>query len=112
LRIRGAVVDIQRGAKAAFQHVTWNVKSRRDGTSSHVNSIDTAFVEMPRLHGIAGAIVWILTDPAWAEDATIAYLQKTAFEMIRHDLPPGFAFGSWDENKPHRPKLGRISAAL
>jgi hypothetical protein len=37
--------------------------------------------------GIARPVVRILTDPARAEDATIAHLQQTTFEMIGHGFP-------------------------
>src|SRR5262249_50811383 len=70
LRVRSTVVDIDCSAKVALQHVSRDGKCRRYGTPSHVDAVDAALVEMPRLHRVTGAVIGILANPAGAQDAT------------------------------------------
>src|SRR5262249_3368824 len=61
LLVGSAVIDINCGAKPTLQHIARNVKSRCNGAAAHIYSIDGPLVEMPSLHGFAGAIVWFFS---------------------------------------------------
>jgi hypothetical protein len=88
LLIGGTVIDVKGCAEVPFQNIARDMKSGSHSAPRHINSIDMTSVEVPSLHGLAGAVIGVFTDPTWAENAAVAYLQKTAFEMIRHCYSP------------------------
>ena len=52
--------------------------------AADVDAVDRALVDAPRDDRVAGAVVGILADPARAQDAAVADLEKTTFQVIAH----------------------------
>src|SRR5581483_7135001 len=84
LRVGGPLVEIQRDAEIAVEHVAGNVRDNRDGAAADIETVDRALVEAVGEHRIAGAVIRILADPARAQHAAIAYFEQPAFQMVRH----------------------------
>src|SRR5439155_8494009 len=93
LGVRGPLVEIECDAEIPVQNVAGDVRDHRDGSTGYIDPVDRAGIEAIGQHRIAGAVVGILADPARTEDATIADLEQTPFEMIRHGSPPFVGYG-------------------
>ena len=112
LRLRGFVVDEDRGAPVALEDVAGDMRGSGDRHAGHVDSIDRAFVHAPRHDGVAGAVVGVLADPAGTQDVAIADFQQTTFEVIAHltlrqnNSPIHAASAAW-RNRCYAPSLQR-----
>jgi hypothetical protein len=71
-----------------LEDVAGNVRDQRNGSARDVDTVDLAFVEMPRDDRVTCAEIRILSDPAWAKYTAVAHFQQASFEVIGHDVLP------------------------
>ena len=66
LCVRRLVIEIDGNAEIAREDVARNVRDQSDRPSRHIDAVDAAGVETICEDAIAGAIVGVLPNPAWA----------------------------------------------
>jgi hypothetical protein len=60
------------------------MNSKSQGSSRDVYAVYVAGANVVAHDGVAGAVIWIFTNPARAEDVTVADFEQITFQFVRH----------------------------
>src|SRR5271165_1728190 len=88
LYVRGALVEVEGDPEIAAENISGNVGHHGNRSPGDINSVDRSRIEMISENRVAGAVVGILPNPAWAQHPAIAYFEKTPFEVVGHFAAP------------------------